>query len=267
VTRPREESAELCRLLEALGARVLAVPAIRCVPAGVEALRAAASRRGEYTHIVFTSPRAVESMARLSRSLGIPCSDWGAVRTGTVRIATVQVAAVQVAAVGPRTAERARAEGWEASVVGREGALALARRLVESGEVGPRALVLFPRGAKASPEALEILATAGARIEAPTVYDTVLEDAASAGAALEEALGSPPPDAVLFASPSALEGFLESTGDAGRTFLSSPQTKIASIGPTTSEALRRHGLRVAAEADPPGVRGLVEAALRALGPR
>ena len=64
---------------------------------------------------------------------------------------------------------------------------------------------------------------------------------------------------MLFASPSAVQGFAETLG-AGAT-----DVPAVAIGPTTAEAARAAGIRVLAVADPSTADGLVAAALRVLG--
>ncbi len=65
-------------------------------------------------------------------------------------------------------------------------------------------------------------------------------------------------DIVVFASPSAVEGFLAAAGEAGR------EVRAAVIGPTTAEAARAAGLTVVAEADPSTLDGLADAIASAL---
>jgi uroporphyrinogen III methyltransferase/synthase len=58
----------------------------------------------------------------------------------------------------------------------------------------------------------------------------------------------------MFASPSAVENAVALAGDFVLR-----RMKIATIGPVTSEAVRKHGLKVTAEAVPHTVEGLVAA--------
>ncbi len=67
------------------------------------------------------------------------------------------------------------------------------------------------------------------------------------------------PDWVIFASPSAVDNLISVLG---ATALQS--VKTASIGPTTSAAVRRHGLTVAAEPAEHTKSGLVAAIVRAV---
>jgi uroporphyrinogen-III synthase len=80
------------------------------------------------------------------------------------------------------------------------------------------------------------------------VYRTVPCSAIETKQALSELAA----DAVLFASPSAVAGFVNRTDiDVASRFVA--------IGPSTSKALRSRGLDVAAEAARPNLEGLLEA--------
>jgi len=99
VTRPRQQAAALCRLLEAEGARVERFPAIEIEP--IEALRA--GRLGELDRfglIVFTSTNAVRyGAALLEQRRDLP-----------------------LAAIGPATARALNQAGYRVSVQSSEGA-------------------------------------------------------------------------------------------------------------------------------------------------
>jgi uroporphyrinogen III methyltransferase/synthase len=68
-----------------------------------------------------------------------------------------------------------------------------------------------------------------------------------------------PVDAITFTSSSSVDHFMALLGEAGACL--PPQVAVASIGPLTSEAARRHGLTVTVEA--PTATG--EALVAALG--
>src|SRR5256885_11531781 len=91
VTRAREQAGELARVLEALGAEVLAVPTIRIVPlADLGALRTALTDPAAYDWIVFTSQNTVHVVCdRLP--------EWG--------LAARDLARMALAAIGPATAQ------------------------------------------------------------------------------------------------------------------------------------------------------------------
>src|SRR5207248_2632666 len=116
VTRPREQSGELARALEALGAEVVAVPTIRIVPlADLGALRTALTDPAAYDWIVFTSHNTVhgvfdrpDARALAARPAGVPAE----------LVATPQPARVG-AAVRRVGLAAANARGFRAAVIGR----------------------------------------------------------------------------------------------------------------------------------------------------
>lgn len=168
------------------------------------------------------------------------------------------LAGVSVAAVGPATAAALAAHGVVADLVGEPGggkgaAAALVARFPEC-PAGGTGRVLLPRSASGRDELVEGLAALGWRAEAVEAYRSVVP--AAEPAALERCRGA---DAVVFASPSAVDGLLALAGTAGLPKL------VVTIGPTTSAAARAGGLEVAAEASSPDPGGLVAALEAAIG--
>ena len=125
-----------------------------------------------------------------------------------------------LAVVGESSAERLYQAGWTPKVVPPAGA-SHAHGLAESivAEAQPGARVLWPHGARAT-ELGELLMEAGLEIETPIVYD------------VEPIVQSEPPprtDAVFFASPSAVQAWLDLDIDFAPAALA--------IGWTTLDAL------------------------------
>jgi len=142
------------------------------------------------------------------------------------------------------------AAGLVAAIVAREGGALAGRR------------VLWPRSDLARPELKDGLAAAGAIVLDPVAYRTVAaspEDVEWFPAAL--AHGGV--DAVCFLSPSAASGLAAAlrlsdlAGLRGRAL-------VASLGPTTSEALTRLGAPPDVEASPATAERLAEAVLARL---
>ncbi|MGH2640915.1 MAG: uroporphyrinogen-III synthase [Actinomycetota bacterium] len=230
VTRPAEQAEQLVRALERRGARVLVAPTIRIVPARSAALTAAMKdlTAGRFDWITLTSRATVDV---LRDRLASP---------GHVR--------AKVAVIGDGTAAAFR--GW----TGRDPDLqpetfttaALARAFPRG-----RGRVLTAR-ADIAPAGLEdALARKGwdpVRVDA---YRTVF--ARSLPQEARDALRRGDVHAVTFTSASTVRGFVEALGAARGT------PKVVCIGPVTSSAARRAGLRPAAVAKPHTVDGLVQA--------
>lgn len=243
VTRAPEQSAGLVAALEAAGAAVVALPTRATAPPvdGGAGLRAAAAGLGGAAWVVLASPNAVEAL-------------FGAVRDAR------DLAGVQVAAVGPGTAAALAARGVAADLVaepgaGRSASAALLDRFPSCASPGTgRSRVVLPRAAGGREELAEGLRRLGWDVEVVDAYRSVVPPAdPDVLGRLGEA------DAVCFASPSALEGFLEVVG---RDRL---PAVVVTIGPTTSAAAARRGVAVAAEASAPDADGIVAALQAALG--
>jgi uroporphyrinogen III methyltransferase/synthase len=93
----------------------------------------------------------------------------------------------------------------------------------------------------------DALAQRGASVEIVSLYETVVEPL---DAAVLPAIARA--DYLTFTSSSTVRNFLASAQP-------SPDTRIVSIGPVTSETLREHGVSVTVEAERHDIDGLVEA--------
>jgi uroporphyrinogen III methyltransferase/synthase len=231
VTRARASASGLARRLESLGARVIQTPAIRTVP-----LPGPPPDLTPYDLLCLTSPVAVAVLFERLRADG---QDARA------------LAGMRVAAIGPGTAQALAAHGILADIVPER---AVAEGLVEVlGELAPpvhRALVARAReGREVLPEALR---AAGAEVDVLALYETVAENPAAH--VLQEALAA---DYLTFTSASTVRFFLQAVGDD----CLSADTRIISIGPITSGALREHGLQPHVEAASHDIDGLVQALL------
>ena len=253
VTRSREQNEVLREHLEARGAEVIPLAALRFAAVSpTRELRRCLSAPADYTHLVFTSQIAVRFFVKVCEKAGVSPSRWRH---------------ADMAAVGPATAAALREHGWTASLTPRGGTgEALARELLEKGHLDADSRVLIPQSAIARPELEQILAAAGVRVTPLSVYATTREDPRGADQFLSRMEKDAPPEAVLFASPSAVDAFLDLTGDVGEQFLQRPETVIVSIGPTTSRALETRGYRMRGQAETPGVEGLVTALEAAVRP-
>src|SRR5690606_15371489 len=232
LTRSAEDSAAWADALERLGAVPVTLPCIDAAPLGdaalADALRAAADAAD---WLVFTSRRGVEAFVRLAGA------DAGR--------------GARIAAVGPATAEAAERALGRVDLVGERGtAESLAESMLYAGaapEGGARTIVLAL--AQNARDVLEQrLRAAGAACRRFDVYCTIPAPPRTPRLALSGLGGG----AVWLASPSAVEGFTKQVDvDA--------DVPLIAIGPSTAEAIRARGLRVAAEARTPSFEGLLEA--------
>lgn len=246
VTREEEPGEGLSAEITRLGGRPLSIPLLRTVaPADASPLRTAVRTVAEYAWILFTSARGIESFAAVWRESGRPEIP----------------AATRIGAVGPATARRAvellgRCDRIPAESRGAALAHVLLRRESLRG-----ARILVARAEEGLPELPEILRRAGALVDEVIAYRTVpaIIDPAPIRAALHQGSIA----AITFTSPSAVRAFVDQIG-AG--WLGGPDgwTRIVTIGPSTSFAVRVLGLEPAAEADAPSFSELARAVARAI---
>jgi uroporphyrinogen-III synthase len=214
LTRAAGQGAAFAALLRAKGAEVIEYPVIEIAePESWAPVDAAIARLGEYEWVVFTSANAVRAF-------------FG--RAGGQRFGG------KIVVVGPATRAAVEELGYPVAAMAREfigeGIVeALAREGVESKRI------LLPRAAVARDVVPDGLRALGAKVDVVDVYRNVLPRVAGAW-----------PDRVdwvTFTSASTVKNLL-ALADRARL----AGVRLASIGPQTSEALRKHGLDVTVEA-------------------
>ena len=231
VTRAREQAGELRRKLEDLGAEVLELPLVE--------IRQVVDREtavdiftevGHYDWLVFTSANGVRHFFDLFlkafrdlRALGV----------------------MRIACVGEATARAVRALHLEVEVCPETAtAEALADAMIATGSLD-HGKVLVVTGNLNRDALVKKLEQARAIVDRLQVYENVRADLAGNPAAEEfRAHGA---DAILFASSSAVQAFAAQAA----ALQPAPGAKIplaGSIGPLTSEAMRKAGVPVDFEA-------------------
>jgi uroporphyrinogen-III synthase len=131
---------------------------------------------------------------------------------------------------------------------------ALAQALSEQGLAGAK--VLWVRAAVARDVVPEQLRQAGAEVDAVVAYRTIAPP--GLGEQARRVFGASKPDWVTFTSGSTVRNLLAVVGADALAGV-----RCASIGPVTSEAIRKYGLQVSAEAEPSTAEGLADALARA----
>jgi uroporphyrinogen III methyltransferase/synthase len=222
VTRPGGESDPLVHALRRRGYRVHAIATVQTEPMDFNAGSLASC-----DWIVLTSVRGVKALAELPSG-------------------------PRFAAVGSETARALRARGVEPShLPGRADGADLGDTLPDVK--GKR--IALVRASAAGSDLPDRLRRRGATVEEVTAYRTVEGPPASAEK-MRDALADPELAAVVFASGSAVRGFLDLGGSA--------QLPAITIGPRTTNSARERGFVVIAEADAQSVSGLADAVVRAL---
>ena len=208
VTRAREQASELKRLLEESGAQVLQFPTIEIAPPlSWDSLDRVIDSR--YDWLVFTSTNGVASFFERLFARG-----------KDVR----SLASTKIAAVGQSTADDLRARGINPDLVPERFISAELLPLLAEDQHGIRTAVI--RAEEGRDELITELRRRGGEVDLAVAYRTVAADFDLGDLDMI--------DVVTFTSASTVENFFAKVTPSERTIL-------ASIGPTTSEAIRRYG--------------------------
>jgi hydroxymethylbilane synthase len=245
ITRPEDGEDRLRGLLEGMGAGVVHLPVTEIVLVAPEG---GLPQGDEVDWIVFSSANGVRGMDHALRFAGRDWSDF---------------AGAKVCAVGPATAEAARALGLHVTLTPdtyQADAIAPAMGALAGTLAGLR--VLWPRGNRARMTLAASLREGGAQVCDPVVYETRARQLAPE--LVEEAL-QPLPDAVVFASPSAVDELCRALDRQWRDDLTLI-TRAACIGPATAQAAEAQGFRLIPLPEEHTLAALVEALVQHLRP-
>jgi uroporphyrinogen III methyltransferase/synthase len=243
VTRPRHQAGPLARRLEELGAQVLLLPAVEVrEPADWAPVDRALEQLNHFDWLVFTSVNGVNYFLQHLRQTG---RDLRAL--GTLRLA----------AIGPATADALRGYHLEPDLVPPEFRSESLAEALRERVAGKR--VLLARADRGRELLREELARV-ADVEQVAVYSQV--DALPEGAEGLEQLRRGAVDFVTLTSSNVARALLGSLDLEGRTRILEGQTRLVSISPVTSAAVRELGFPVAAEASEYVTDGVVKALLK-----
>ena len=237
ITRPRDQAVELWRRLYELGADVQVQPAIEISdPPDWQPVDEAIGRLDHYDWIVFSSANGVRYF------LERVCLRSDVRSLGPLRIA----------AIGPGTAEELAQYRLRADLIPpqyRAESLAEALR----GE-SPGKRFLLVRASRGREVLAEQLSAAGARVDQVVAYTNT--DVAQPAPRMAAALADGQIDWITVTSSTIARSLVRLFGDQLQ------RSKLVSISPLTSEALRSLGHAPAAEAEDYTMEGIVQAILR-----
>ncbi len=226
VTRARAQASELASRLRGLGATVLEAPAIRIAP-----LDRHVPELGRYDLLCLTSPNGVRLLFEALQASGRDAR---------------ALAGARIAAIGPGTARALREHGVTADIVPER---FVAEGLVEALADVPVARALIARAAQARDVLPDALRARGAEVDVLALYETVAEPLTETQL---DAIAAA--DYVTFTSSSTVTFFFDAAGDRLR-----PDTRLVSIGPVTSSALRERGHEPHVQAARHDIDGIVDA--------
>jgi uroporphyrinogen-III synthase len=248
VTRTRDQASELASKLKGLGAEVVELPVIRISKeVSKQALADVMLEFGAYDWLVFTSANGVHHFFGEFFRIYDDIRSLGLIRIACIGDATAK-AIGELRLKAECRPEKATAEALAAALV-ETGSMDNAKVLVITGNLNRDVLVTKLEEARAIVDCLQ-------------VYKTEAVDLSASPAAEEfRRLGA---DAVLYASSSSAQSFADQ-GGAVKLEKGSKIPLNGSIGPQTSETMRKVGLRVDFEAKTPGIDELVAELVKALG--
>lgn len=241
VTRAREQASGMVDQLAALGANVIQCPTIEIRPlADTSLLDKAAGSLASYDWLLFTSANGVDVFWQRLAALGLDSR---------------ALAACKVGAIGPATAQSLRQQGIVADLVPRRFvAESVVEALLATGPVTGKK-ILLPRAAVARDVLPDELRKAGATVDVVPVYETM--PASAEKQAVLDLLDAGKLDCITFASSSTVDNFLDII--PAESLLAHPETKLAAIGPITSQNLQKHGLCASIEPEEYTIPALVKA--------
>lgn len=239
VTRARAQASALTSKLEAEGAKVLEIPAIKIAdPADYAPLDNALENLADYDWVLFTSANGVERFFDRMKGAKMDARALGGKK---------------IAAIGSATAKVLENHGITADVIP---ASYKAEDLIDAllPLLNENSKVLLPRAEVAREILPESLRKAGAVVDVVPVYRTVQDN--SGKETLEEALANKEVDCITFTSSSTVNNLLTLLG--GKKELLEGVT-LAAIGPITAGTMEKKGLEATIEAEEYTIDGLMDA--------
>ena len=238
-TRDRRGNAELAAKIIAEGGNPIEFDTIKieALTQGNEFLKALAEI-GQYDWVIFTSANGVRIFFEAVKNLG-----------GDARV----FSSAKVAAIGRETAGKLGEFGIKADFVPSDFTSAqLAKQLAESVNLKGKKMLLL-RSQIGTPEIVENLIKTGADVKDVAVYTSVTGKSDSEG--LVEKIKAGKVDWLTFCSPSSVRGFFE---QIPAEVVKSGRLKVISIGPVTSEQIRKLGVEIDLEAGEHTIDGVLE---------
>lgn len=247
ITRTREQAGALREALADLGAQTVEIPTIEIrPPASWEPLDQAIRRLEQFNFLLVTSANGVRNFLARLKACGRDVRD---------------LKGLEIGAIGPATAAEFAKTGIRADFVPKEYRAEGLIDALANRDLRGKAF-LIPRAKVARDLVPRVLAERGARVEVVEAYETAAPHFPEGEI---ERLLSPPPDVITFTSSSTVSNFLKLVGESKLAEVLAG-VAVASIGPITSDTVRKLGLRVTIEAIASTIPGLVQAIQRHFNP-
>lgn len=242
ITRQLEQSTEFVSEIEKHGGRAVVFPMIKITdPDSWDPCDRVLQNLHAYTALLFTSMNAVAKFFQRCTMKGVDIHRFPAIK---------------IYAVGARTRSAVESHHLKVTFIPEQYSSKTLGRHFTTKSVREQKF-LFPRGNLGREELTDLLRKNGAGVDAVVVYNNVEPDDSSAKP-LWDLLVSEPIDVVTFASPSAAKRFARLIPAERMRQLNHP-LKVAVIGPTTEEEVRKLGFAPDIVATESTVQGLVRA--------
>jgi uroporphyrinogen III methyltransferase/synthase len=243
VTRTREQASQLSKQLLDLGAEVMEIPTIKIVPPSEDRrqdLIDALLELNSYNWLVFTSPNGVTAFFDLFFKRFQDLRDIGGAR---------------IAAIGPATAAKLKELHLQVDLMPDEALASKIATAFDKFETVENLKICLLRAEVANHDLPRALEELGAIVDDIPIYKTIPETEDLNGAAAS--LAENGADWITFTSASTVEHF-HARIDLPKLLEKFPKTKLVSIGPETSKAIRALGLEPTAEAKEHTIEGIVQ---------
>lgn len=231
LTRSPKQSSEMAKVLQKLGAEVIACPTIEIKPpTNWERLDGALANLATYDWLVFTSSNGVEYFLRRLDERGH---------------GRAELMSHKVCAVGNKTADRLRSEQIAVDLMPeRFTAESLVEEFIKRFGVGQRlrgSRMLLPASKLTRDVIRPAMEKIGVEVDVVEAYQTVLPS--TSGAEVTKLIREAKSDYIVFTSPSTVEN-LAAILETDHLTPHLTTSRVACIGPVTADAARLHGLTV-----------------------
>lgn len=240
ITRPRAQAEAFVRLLQQQGAETICLPTIEIAPPDdLQPLDEAVQNLSSFDSLILTSVNGVDAFFdRLAKN----------------QLDVRSLAGIQLIAVGPKTAEAIEKRGLRPDLIpARYQAEGLVEELLAQGVQGKK--FLYPRAKVVRPVLIEGLRDAGAEVVAPVAYQNVRPTGKEE--MIRHLLAEGELDAICFSSSSTFDNLIAMFGEELQGLQG--RAEFFSIGPITSDTIRKHGFEVALEPEKSTLDDLVAA--------
>ena len=236
ITRDEETNARWQGQLERSGFDVYSLPCIHTAPLEPPlSCTTLLQQLNTFDWIIFTSASAVRYFTTLMRN-----------HSAT----TPQSVSAHIAVVGEDSAQTAKEAGWQVTF---KPTAADSETLAREIPINSSSKLLWPRSARAPRDLAEILEQRGAEVVDVPIYTT--EPVSNPDSKFDEMLKTEKVSAIIFASPSAIEGFRHRVGE--KVWQAALDIPVIATGERTATAARDFGFRQITTAGQPTIEDVV----------